>query len=73
MVNKKAFLVKIPLENIKAYANDQGKIRYRLEHNSCPHVRGRNKIYPNSNARRQAFIERRRARIAQQRVVQTVA
>lgn len=29
MVNKKAFLVKIPLENIKAYANAQGKLSIR--------------------------------------------
>ena len=45
--------------------NAQSKIRYRLEHNCSPHGRGRNKIFHNANARRQSFIERRRARIAQ--------
>ena len=75
-INKKQYPVKIHLENVKSYISAQNKIRYRLVehiHTTPPKKRGRNKIYPDGNARRQAYIERRRARIAQARLAQAVA
>ena len=59
-VLKKQYAVKIHTENIKSIMNAQSLIRYRMERNYSPHQRGRNKIYPNAESRRKAFIERRR-------------
>ena len=66
-INKKSYLVKIPYQDIKSCITAQNMIRYRLtEHiHSPPKKRGRKRIYPDANARRQAFVQRRRLRLAQ--------
>ena len=67
-INKKSYLVKIPYQDIKSCITSQNMISYRLvehTHTSPPKKRGRKRIYPDANARRQAFIQRRRLRLAQ--------
>ena len=66
-INKKPYLVKVPYQDISSYITAMNMIRYRsTEHtHSPPKNRGRKRIYPDANARRQAFIQRRRERLAQ--------
>jgi hypothetical protein len=68
-INKKPYLVKIPYQDIKSCIIAQNMIRYRLAehiHTSPPKKRGRKRIYTDAKARRQAFIQRRRTRLAVQ-------
>ena len=66
-INKKSYLVKVPYQDISSYITAMNMIRYRsTEHTHNPlKKRGRKIIYPDANARRQAFIQRRTARLAQ--------
>ena len=59
-IDGKVYLVKIPVENVRAYVTAQNKIRYKVEHTSPPRKRGRKKIYVTDDERRQAFIARRK-------------
>ena len=59
-VNKKKYLVRIPVEDVRLYLTALNKIRYRLEHTTPPHKRGRKKVYSSDDERRQAYIARRR-------------
>ena len=59
-IDGKDYLVKIPVENVRAYITARNKIRYKVEHTSPPRKRGRKKIYATDDERRQAYIERRK-------------
>ena len=59
-VNKKKYLVRIPVEDVRLYLTALNKIRYRLDHTIPPNKRGRKKVYSSDDERRQAYIERRR-------------